>query len=624
MPEKRKMKINRFVQSLVLFLILVLGTLVQKRPGSAEEIPETAGKIPAPEFSVPGGFYEKGFPLTLTVPAGTTVYYTLDGDIPEPSGYGSVQYTTPIQIDPVRKQKGKELLEATVVRAVAVAENGERSEVCTHTYFVAVGMKEWYKVPVISVVTEEEHLYDTDTGIFANPEGRGRQWERPASFEYFLSDGTRALSMNVGLRINGGYSRRFDIKSLRIYARSEYDTQKSFRFDFFSEGMIPAVEKNGEEKKIEKFKRLLLRAGGNESEAWETTFFRDILAQSLMAGSRLDLQSYQPAVAYINGKYYGILNIRERQDERYLASHYNREETQFAIFEFEYNKDEKGKVILPEEGEPVFEVAVAEGPEGEKAFFDEAYQFVTTCDMSLEENYQKAGEYFDIDNFIDYLCLQNYCGNTDWPHNNCKAWRYTGEPSQEYGLDGKIRWFVFDLDFGFGLYGQRAEELILPAMVADQWGEQPYRDVLTDLFRSFLKNEGFQQKFKVRFTQLLENEFSERVVLEKIGKLSAIYQDLAKEVYLLSDKRHPYEKNIKDVAEYAKHRANVMLEALEWALDPELQEARRKAQQRRKYLIIFSVVAGVSAVGAVIGFKKKKEKKNKKSGTEEGNRSSFL
>lgn len=560
--------------------------------------------VPAPEFSAEGGFYEEGFKLTLTVPEGTKVYYTLDGS--EPS-VESRMYIEPIQIETCQSRKGAQLLEATVVRAVSVAADGEIGDVQTHTYFVARGMKEWYQVPVISLVADPVSLYDEEIGIISNYEEKGREWEQPAHFEYFLPDGERELSLNVGVRIHGGYSRRYDIKSFRLYARSEYDTQKNFKYDFFSEGLIPAVEKNGEGKNIEKFKRLLLRAGGNESDAWETTMFRDILAQSLMTDTLLDVQAYQPAIVYLNGEFYGILNIRERTDERYLASHYNCSETEVAIYGFEYDKDSDGKVILPPEGEPVFEVAMEAGPEEEKSFFDEAYAFVTTQDMSDAANYAKAQEYFDIGNFIDYLCLQLYSGNNDWPHNNCEAWRYVGEPTKEYGLDGKIRWLVFDVDFAFGLYGHSVSENVLASMVADQNWEQPYRDVLTCLFRAFLQNEGFKEQFRTRFAELLDTNFAPDRVLLKINTLEKIYEPLAAELYLKSDERHPYKENVNAVRMYASERAGMIKDSLEWVLDPEKQKAalEKKAARRNRRILFVAVIVLLAGGILFVRYKKR-------------------
>lgn len=577
---------------------------------AAEEAAFVPSEIPAPEFSVEAGFYEEGFSLTLTAAEGMEVYYTLDGSDPVPGATATLQYLEPIPVDACGSKKGEELLFATVVRAVAVTADGASSDVQTHTYFVARKMSEWYEVPVISLVTDPANLYSDETGIIENPEERGREWERPAHFEYFLPEGTREISMNVGIRINGAYSRRFPMKSFRIYARAEYDTQKTIAYDFFSDGLIPATEKNGEMKTIEKFKRLVLRGGGNESDAWETTFFRDILTQSLMVGTSLDVQAYQPAVVFLNGEFYGILNIRERMDDRYLASHYNCSEEDVAIYGFKYNKDGDGKVILPPAGEDVFKVEMEEGPEEEIGFFEEAYDFVTLNDMSDPTLYAKAQEYFDIGNFIEYLCVQMYCGNTDWPHNNCKAWRYTGEVSEEYGLDGKIRWLLFDTDFGFGLYGHSAEEQVIASMVADQRGEQPYRDVLTCLFRALLKNETFKTQFKARFLELLDTNFKASGVMDKVDTLAEIYRPLVAEKYLKYGKLHPVDYNMTVVRDYAATRTRIIRNCLEWVLEEELHDNAVSSPVLKTDQLVVLVIAAVLAVSLAVFFirRKKKEK----------------
>ena len=578
---------------------------------AAEEEVFVPSEVPAPEFSVLPGFYNSRFDLELIVPEGTEVYYTLDGSEPVQGEDNTFLYSGPIPVESCGETKGKGLPSATVVRAVAVSADGQYSDVRTGSYFVAYKMTEWYEVPVISIATNPEHFYGEETGIYTNYEEKGREWERPAHFEYFLPEGTREISMNVGVRLNGAYSRRFEMKSLRIYARAEYDTQKSFEYDFFSGGFIPAVEKNGEQKNIEKFKRLVLRGGGNESDAWEVTFFRDILTQSLMAGTSLDVQAYQPAVVFLNGEFYGILNIRERMDDRYLAAHYNCAEEDVAIYGFKYNKDADGKVILPAEGEDVFWVEMEEGPEEEAAFFEEAYDFVTLNDMSDPAMYAKAQEYFDIENFIDYLCVEMYCGNTDWPHNNCEAWRYTGEPSEEYGLDGKIRWLLFDTDFGFGLYGHSVEEQIIDSMVADQRGEQPYRDVLTCLFRSFLKNEGFKAQFKARFIELLNTNFKASGVMEKVDALIEIYEPLVAEKYLKYGERHPIDYNMTVVRDYAATRTRVIKNCLEWVLEEELHDNAVSSSRLKPAHIVMLAIAGIVLAGlGVFYLIRKKERKN--------------
>jgi len=296
-------------------------------------------------------------------------------------------------------------------------------------------------------------------------------------------------------------------------------------------------------------------------------------------------------------------------DDRYLASHYNCSENDVAIYGFHYNKDGDGKVILPAAGEDVFTVEMEEGPEEEVAFFEEAYDFVTQNDMSDPAQYEKAQSYFDIENFIDYLCLEMYSGSTDWPHNNCEAWRYTGEPSEEYGLDGKIRWLLFDVDFAFGLYGHSVEELTIDSMVADQRYEQPYRDVLTCLFRAFLKNDGFKEQFRSRFIELLGDNFSAVTLLEKIKVLEKIYEPLVTEKYLKYGKKQNFRTNVEIVRDYVAKRAGVMKRSLSWVLEADLHENSVDSPiQKRRRMVMFGIALGIGlCVAAFAWYRKKKE-----------------
>ena len=77
----------------------------------------------------------------------------------------------------------------------------------------------------------------------------------------------------------------------------------------------------------------------------------------------------------------------------------------------------------------------------------------------------------------NYNIIQIFSNNGDWPGNNCKAWRYTGEIKEGvYGLDGKIRYLLYDTDFGFGLYGHDATEDALYRAIKVGGTEWPNQD----------------------------------------------------------------------------------------------------------------------------------------------------
>ena len=59
----------------------------------------------------------------------------------------------------------------------------------------------------------------------------------------------------------------------------------------------------------------------------------------------------------------------------------------------------------------------------------------------------------DLQNLMEYLALNLYFCNTDWPHNNVKVWRYTGAPVEGIEItDGKWRFMTRDMDMAAARY----------------------------------------------------------------------------------------------------------------------------------------------------------------------------
>ncbi|MBR1823468.1 MAG: CotH kinase family protein [Ruminococcus sp.] len=151
-------------------------------PNEPNKAPEGSNAVRTPEFSAESGFYDNSFSLTIGVPEGTTVYYTLDGSDPTTA---SEKYTSPLSIQDMTSQPNKlsartditaytdilapdeGVLKAAVVRAVAVDAQGRTSSTVTKTYFVGSTNVEKYKnIKVISLVTDPNNLFDYEKGIY--------------------------------------------------------------------------------------------------------------------------------------------------------------------------------------------------------------------------------------------------------------------------------------------------------------------------------------------------------------------------------------------------------------------------------------------------------------------------
>ncbi len=569
---RQKLKIGiygiRFIAIFGLFVLITVmyGDLVKTAPlrsinqvirfdiPTGEFVPS---EVKIPEFSHQGGFYTENFILTLsTDEPEATILYTLDSTVPSKNNRNAQVYQRGIGINAKPGGQDNTVFAGMVVRAVTMTKEGKTSDVVTYTYLVDENMKTRYHLPVLSLVTSPDYLYDEKYGIFKNYGERGQEWEHPMHMEYFLQDGTPQISMNVGVRMHGGYSREVPRKSFRLYARKEYDIQNKIEYDFFSDSIVPAFTKNGTIEPITEFKRLLVHNSGNESDAWDTTYFRDVFIHSLMANTKLDVEAYQPVITFLNGNWYGVMNLRERNDDRYLSSHYGISEDEVAIYQFWYG----------EQGEQ--NVGIDEGEESELAFYQNMYQFVKDNDFKEHKNYEKVKEWLDIDNFIDYQIIQIYAGNADFPANNCKAWRYTGTPdASKYGLDGKIRWLLYDTDFGFGLYEHWVNGDYLKKATEAGKTEWPNCDGSTLLLRKLLENQEFKRQFSTRYLDLMNTNYVVTDSLKTVDDLSKVYENFVADTYKLYGTRTEYSQNIKEMKEFIKERPSYAKKELEEYVD---------------------------------------------------------
>lgn len=490
---------------------------------------ETAA-VKDPVFSQKGGFYTSAFKLKLTTDeVGVKIYYTLDGSDPVPGAEGTIEYQSPITVksragDPnvlsmisnistdqwnTWLEPVGELFKCTTIRAVAVREGGKRSKTITNSYFVDKDMKTRYNLPVISLVTDPANLFDDTKGIYVNGnfEYKGDEWERPVHIEFFEKDGTLAFSQNSGLRINGGELRKIPQKSFRLYADHGYDDSDKYKYEVF-----PGLKKRGNGKKMDSFSRLVLRNSGNDC-TWTGAMFRDGLMEGLVSHLKVDTLAYRPSVVFLDGEYWGIYDIRERYDGEYLKSH--------------YNLDKDKAVILD-----VWETPqVQEGESGDWRLYSiDIIDYLKANSVTDKATYDYIKTKIDIENYINYNVAEIYSGNYDWPGNNMSIWKYKTDdgkyhPEAPYGLDGRWRWMLRDMDFGFGLYQKSVDFDTLSYATADvpeegdfSYANQPW---VVFLLKTLLKNTEFRNRFVNTFADQLNTSFDPVRVNERIEEVKA-------------------------------------------------------------------------------------------------------
>lgn len=507
-----------------------------------------------------GGFYTESFDLTFEAPAGCKVYYTVDGREPTDADY---LYTEPIKIESKigeeyilanikdtstewKKPKG-ESYKATVIRSIVYHDGKPVSNIMTNTYFVDENIKDRFRLPVISIVTEPDNFFGFNNGIYvlgkkradwlarnpasvpgrgtsANYTQRGSEWERPIHMEWFESDGEQGFSQSLGVRINGGWSRSYPLKAFKVYARKEYDTKGHIDYEIF-----PDLKKTVDsDKTIMEYDTFLLRNSGHD---FLKTMFKDAMIQSLMIGTKVDIQSYRPAVVFINGEYWGINNVRERQDEDYIESHYEIPKEDVVILENRYR--------------------VKSGNSNDKYHFIDMANYIKNNDIKDDKVYQYVKTQMDVENFIDYNILQIFIANGDFPFNNVKYWRKKTENSEEsslYGHDGKWRWLLFDTDSGFQFTYRMSLSYVTE-------GNEDWASVL---LRNLLENNDFKNQFISRCGDLLNTNLKTENIIDRINAMeSAIEPEISYHIDRWNTSRGSVEAwngYVEDLREFARLR----------------------------------------------------------------------
>ncbi|MBK9291971.1 MAG: CotH kinase family protein [Bacteroidetes bacterium] len=493
-------------------------------PGAANTTPAYTLLLGQVEASHTPGYYTTAFDLQLShTQAGAQIVYTTDGAIPRA---GSPTYSAPIPVfnrtslpngismiptnnnpDPGPpyyegwQPPAGQVFKINVIRARALHPDAPPGPERTFTYIVDPAGAQRYRLPVFSLATDFENLFDAETGIYVygnhnNYFQDGPEWERPANLSMFEQDGQPVFSENIGIRIHGNTTRSRPRKSLRIIAKSEYGSS------WITHRLFPW-------KNINQYKRFLLRNGGND---WDFATFRDGFLQGLMRNMKVDRQDYRPAILFINGEYWGIHNLRDRYDEHYIYTKYGIQEHEMTMME--NNSEHKyGSTagVVP---------------------YNYMRGYISQNNMAQNVYYQPVKGMMDVESFIDFQIAHIFAMNTDWPGNNTLYWRYNRgsyDPNALNGRDGLWRWMLLDMDFGFGLpfnyvpgVGMGPAHNTLAFALASNGPAWPNPPWSTMIFRRLVQNEEFKNQFIHRFCDLLNTDLSEASVERQLDSLQAL------------------------------------------------------------------------------------------------------
>ena len=470
MDKKKIVKIQLIVFIILFFVII--GFFIYRENDTVFSILAAQSKKPI-YSNYETGFYSEDLKIYLTkdtlLPFNAKIYYTTDGE--DPNKY-SKEYNGEIIIE-------CEEIEKIIPLKTVVYYKGKYSEVQEFTYIVCDNPNERYNMPIISITTNRENLYDFDKGLFVpgaiyensvrefdeeeyysyfeaetitkgNYHERDKEfWIRNAEIVMFDNEGKVSNESKIGLAVSGGTSSAQYPKSLKLISNYQNDLGQ-FEIEYLDD------REKAEFSIIDYYKTIKLRSGSQSSIGAN---IRSTLVAELANEAGYDGCFMSKLVlVYLNGEFYGLMDMEQNYSDSFIKNKFNLEEVQ-----------------------KVFKVKANE----EVCFKEAGLTELFNNDLTKEENQAKLEEKVDIENYLEYYAINFYINNTDWPHNNFELWYYTGEHdiNNKYS-DGRARFLMFDFDMSF-----RPES-------TGEWGED-------QLLRVFDKNgksghTGFLKLMKVK------------------------------------------------------------------------------------------------------------------------------
>jgi len=399
-------------------------------PGKQNSGETFPGIVAEPIVDKTPGFYSPNVIVSITsATQNAEIRYTTNGSEPTET---SALYSTPLTLN-----------FNTALRVRAFKTGWIPSKTVTRTYLLNAN-NSIRDVPIVSLVADWEKSIFKPNGVTSivggewdNPDPwlgnwsaltpddynilmqRGRPYERNISIEFLYYNTNLWSQIDCGFRTSGSdWSRpkyrlqdlsgkwkdvcvHVDKPQFNVYFRSDYGDSV---LDF---PLIPGSE-------VKKFDSLRLRAGKNDhiNPFIIDEFLRRVFINMGQFGSKGFL-----AWLFVNGEQKAYFNPVERLDERFFQEWFDSNE--------EWDILNHGGVS-----------------EGDYTEWNKMIDYFNTHAMTSLSDYFGATQRLDLVNFIEYLMVETYAANWDWPHNN---WYSARERSD----NGVFRFYVWDIETSF-------------------------------------------------------------------------------------------------------------------------------------------------------------------------------
>jgi Lamin Tail Domain/Concanavalin A-like lectin/glucanases superfamily/CotH kinase protein/Chitobiase/beta-hexosaminidase C-terminal domain len=492
------------------------------------------GFVADANFTPKRGFYDAAQNVVVTsATPGATLAYTLDGTDPSPTNgtqvpaaSGTVAPSVTIPVSATRYIRAMAYKAGSGLRSTnadthtyiftnqvltqsntqpgfnpswngRVADYGMDPNVVNSTlpgYSVREGL---LSLPAISMTCRTGDLFDAPSGIYYDTQLRGISAERKVSVEWINVDGTPGWHVQCGTRLHGNSSRGHSFTPkhpMRLHFREEYGYPK-LRQNIFGGNAVA------------KFDQLLLRGcstdsfpvvDGNVSDGeqrWNNdkgTYLRDQYVRDALN----DLGHFNAhgryAHFYINGLYWGIINVAERPTASFFADYFGGSKDEWDVL--------KDFAEVHDGNATAWNAMIAINNNAGLPHETRAQQILgNNPDGTRNPAYPI---YLHLPSFMDYMIVHIAAGAEDWPDHNWWVGRRRGALSDGFHFvswDQEISNDSLTRQSGRGS-GSPFETIGNPAVQSPADRNGP-----AGLYDTFRRAPTFQAMFRERIHQLLFN-----------------------------------------------------------------------------------------------------------------------
>ena len=411
--------------------------------------------VATPVFNLAPGNYPGPQNITMTCATPSTeIRYTTDGSQPTTA---STLYAGPINITLT-----------TLFKARAFSTIGApASFIETNTYFINLNTT----LNVVSLGS-----LDCETLVTT---GGWSTTTNYTTYEYFTPSGTFLYEVDGDVNPHGNDSWAYDQRGVDFVCDDRYGNNYEMNYPIFDPTITDRTE----------FDRVILKAAASDNYPFGPSVschIRDAFTQTLSQKAHLetDERTDHSCIVYLNGKYWGVYEIRERMSQAGYTSYY-------------YNQGANDIDLLRFWGGGVVQY-------GSDTAWSNLYNFIMANPLTVQANYDYVASKLNISNVIDYTILNTYAVNSDWidwntmwwrgrnPNGNKKKWRYVL-------WDEDNTWNLGQNFTGWPTTGWNAN----PCDLAGSYSNSGYWEATMDILNKLIVVPEFKDAYINRYADLM-------------------------------------------------------------------------------------------------------------------------